>query len=169
MVSIEVLPATSATWNDVMETAPAFAADAGPLLEAGSKIVATLRKDGSPRISAIDMRLVEGHAVLMLMPHSQKVRDIRRDPRVAVHASSHASADMASWPGDAKLCGRAVQADPVTAARLRDAIGAPEEVAGDPVFVVDITEVVITRPAPGGDQVEVILWKGGDVRRMQAR
>ncbi|GAB2837967.1 pyridoxamine 5'-phosphate oxidase family protein [Actinocorallia aurea] len=161
-----------ATWNDVIESAPEFAEDAAALFGAHKhKTIATLRKDGGPRISGIEMEFVEGQAVVGMMPQSLKARDIRRDPRVAVHSTSEDpdQADPAAWPGDAKISGRAVEvADPAEAAALLKAMGAPEEVAGSPVFVLDIAEVVVTRVAPSAQYLDVFLWKDGQVRQMRA-
>ncbi|ROO88364.1 pyridoxamine 5'-phosphate oxidase [Actinocorallia herbida] len=162
-----------ATWSEVIESAPEFAADAAALFGAHKhKTIATLRKDGGPRISGIEMELVEGEAVVGMMPQSLKARDVRRDPRVAIHSGSEDpdNANPTAWPGDAKISGRAVEvADPAKAAALLKAMGAAEEVAGSPVFVLDITEVVVTRVAASAEYLDVLLWKEGQVRQMRAQ
>ncbi|MDX6741246.1 pyridoxamine 5'-phosphate oxidase family protein [Actinocorallia sp. A-T 12471] len=161
-----------ATWNDVIETAPEFAADARALFDAHKhKTIATLRKDGGPRISGIELELAGGEAVFGMMPQSLKARDIRRDPRVAVHSGS-ADPDPenpTAWPGDAKISGRTVEvADRELARALFKAMGAPEEVWESPIFVLDIAEVVVTRVAPSAEYLDVLLWKDGHVTTFRA-
>ena len=43
--------------------------------------LATLRSDGSPRISPMEPRIFEGRLVLVGMPNTTKFRDLARDPR----------------------------------------------------------------------------------------
>lgn len=161
-----------ATWSDVVETAPEFAESVRALFDAHKhKTMATLRRDGSPRISGIELELVAGQAVFGMMPESLKARDVARDPRVAVHSGSAEpdQADPASWPGDAKISGRAVRVtDPEEARALFRAMGAPEEAHGGPVFVLDLTEVVFTRVAPSAEHLDVTLWKDGRLKEMRA-
>ncbi len=152
-------------WNDVAETAPDFAEAVRRLFDAHKhKTMATLRKDGSPRISGIEMAFVRGEVVLGMMPDSLKARDVRRDGRIAIHSGS-VDADTEhpeDWPGDAKISGVATEvADRAEATALLKEMGAPEEVQGSPVFRVEPREVVLTRVAPGGEHLEVRLWKDG--------
>lgn len=152
-------------WNDVTETAPDFAKEVQALFDAHKhKTMATLRRDGSPRISGIEMEFVNGAVVVGMMPDSLKARDLRRDGRVAVHSGSVLPDpdDPASWQGDAKLSGRAVEiADRDEAVAVLKAMGAPEEVHDGLVFRIEPHEVVLTRVAEGGRHLEVRLWKEG--------
>lgn len=50
-------------------------------------VLATLRKDGSPRTSGIEARFLNGELWLGMMPDSLKVLDLRRDPRFALQAN----------------------------------------------------------------------------------
>ena len=52
------------------------------------KVLATLRADGSPRVSGIEMQFVAGEPWLAGMPDSVKFADLRRDPRFALHSGS---------------------------------------------------------------------------------
>src|SRR5690349_3584442 len=74
------------------------------------KTLATIRKDGSPRISGIEIQFEQGQIVLGMMPESRKLADLRRDPRVAIHSpTDDPPLDRpAAWRGEAKISGRAV-------------------------------------------------------------
>lgn len=154
-------------WNDVTRTAPDFAEAVRRIFDAHKhKTMATLRRDGSPRISGIELSFAEGSIVLGMMPASMKARDVRRDGRVAVHSASAEPDpdDPAAWPGDAKISGVAREVeDPAEAVALLRAMGAPEAVHGSPVFRLEPHEVVLTRVAPSGDHLDVLLWKDGDL------
>ena len=43
------------------------------------KTLATVRKDGSPRISGIEVEFANGELFLGMMPDSLKLRDLERD------------------------------------------------------------------------------------------
>lgn len=142
-----------ARWDDVAAVEPDFAARVRQVFEARRhKTMATLRKDGSPRISGIETQFADGEVWLGMMPDSVKARDLRRDPRVAVHSASDdpPTDDPGAWGGDAKLAGRAVAApDP----RQPDA--PPNR------FRVDISEVVLTRIGTPADHLVIESWHEG--------
>lgn len=123
------------SWQAVEDAEPQFAARVRGLFDAGRhKTIATLRADGSPRISGIECEFVDGQLRFGSMPGARKGADLRRDPRFALHGPTFhpQQGAEAEWPGEAKVAGRAVPADgPGTG---------PE---GD-FFVADITEVVVT-------------------------
>jgi Pyridoxamine 5'-phosphate oxidase len=122
-------------WRDVERAAPEFAQRVRALFDAHRhKTIATLRADGSPRISGIETVFEDGELVFGSMPHARKGADLRRDPRFALHSATVDPIEGAEarWPGEAKISGRAVAAGPVTEA--------PE---GDR-FHADIAEVVHT-------------------------
>src|SRR6202521_5813219 len=77
------------------------------------KTLATLRKDGSPRISGIEVEFADGELFLGMMPASLKLHDLERDPRLALHSPSEDPPDghPQSWAGEAKLAGVAIEAD----------------------------------------------------------
>jgi hypothetical protein len=104
-----------------------------------------------------------------MMPGSRKALDLRRDPRLALHSASlDPPEDPTTWPGDAKLAGRAVEVDdPALKERFAGGGGQPDE---PHLFRVDITEVVHTRVGDPADHLVIELWQPGrDVRRMQRR
>ena len=67
------------------------------------KTLATLRRDGSPRISGTEVIFAEGELWLGSMWQAVKALDLRRDPRFALHSGSE---DPPGWAGDAKVAGR---------------------------------------------------------------
>jgi hypothetical protein len=67
-------------------------------------MIATLRADGSPRISPMEPRIFEGELVLVGMPGTTKFHDLDRDPRFCLHT---ATVDTEVADGDAKLWGQA--------------------------------------------------------------
>jgi hypothetical protein len=73
-------------------------------------VLATLRRDGSPRVSGIEVEFTDGELVMGMMPGSVKAQDLRRDPRLSLHAASEDPPhDASRWLGDAKISGRAVE------------------------------------------------------------
>lgn len=113
------------------------------------KTMATLRRDGSPRISGIECEFEEGELRFGVMPASAKLRDLRRDPRVALHSPTDDPPDgsPASWRGEAKVAGRAVE----------EPFEAPP-VPGAARFRVDLVEVVHTHLNAAGDRLVVDSW-----------
>src|ERR687894_470571 len=132
-----------ARWEDVVADAPEFAAAARELLDAGvHKTLATLRADGSPRISGTEAAFVDGDLWFGGMWQSRKALDLLRDPRFALH---NASEDPPDWTGDAKVAGRV---EPVTdEARIAAVVGETGSAPAGPVhlFRADVTELVVTR------------------------
>src|SRR5215470_1548102 len=125
------------SWKDFEQAEPQFARRIRALFDARRhKTIATLRADGSPRISGIETEFADGQLRFGSMTGARKGADLRRDPRFAVHSASDdpAEGDERSWLGDAKIAGRAVPAVPLGDRPLGDV---PE---GD-LFHADITEV----------------------------
>jgi len=99
------------TWQDVEQAAPEFAQRVRALFDAHKhKTMATLRADGSPRISGIELTFTDGQLTFGSMPDSRKGADLTRDPRLAVHSATVDPVEgaEAAWPGEAKISGRAV-------------------------------------------------------------
>ena len=156
-----------ASWNEIESSAPELAARARTTFDAHKhKLLATLRRDGSPRISGIEASFGDGELWLGMMTGSRKALDLRRDPRLALHSASvDPPDDPTAWPGDAKLTGRAVEVDDPE--RLRK-LGAGDDPAH--LFRVDITELVHTRVGDPADHLVIDLWQEGKgLRRMQRR
>lgn len=70
-----------ASWREFAASAPELAAGVLRLFDAHKhKTMATIRKDGSPRISGIEATFEDGQLWLGMMPSSRKAQDLRRDP-----------------------------------------------------------------------------------------
>jgi hypothetical protein len=151
-----------ASWTDVTATAPELAATVQGRFEAhGLALLATLRRDGSPRISGLEPLFAEGELWLGMMPGSRKAADLLRDPRFALHS---ATVDKQVEHGDAKLSGRAhLVDDDETFARFVAAFdrqtGAPPPPGSFPLFRADVTELSVVMPA--GDHLNIDWWREG--------
>jgi len=145
-----------ASWQEVVDAAPEFARAVQALFDAGRhKTLATLRKDGAPRISGIEVSFKDGEVWFGSMKDARKAVDLRRDPRLALHSPSpDPGDDPLAWPGDAKLAGRTVEIDDPK--RLKAMGGAGE----GHIYRIDISEVVLTRVG-GMDHLVVELWRPG--------
>ena len=145
-------------WSDLERAKPEFAARVQALFDARRhKTIATIRADGSPRISGIEAAFENGELTFGSMPHARKGEDLRRDPRFALHSATIDPVDgaEAEWPGEAKISGRAV---PVASA------GGPD---GD-TFRADISEVVPTHHNDNATLRVVVWWTpNGGLRRVE--
>ena len=102
-----------ATWKEIEQAEPEFAGRVRQLFDAGRhKTIATLRADGSPRISGIECEFADGELRFGSMTGARKGADLKRDPRFALHGPTfHPEEGKESeWPGEAKIAGRAIAA-----------------------------------------------------------
>jgi Pyridoxamine 5'-phosphate oxidase len=139
-------------WRDVEKAEPDFAQRVQALFDAHRhKTIATLRADGSPRISGIEVVFEDGEIVFGSMPRARKGDDLHRDPRFALHSATVDPIEgaEAQWPGEAKISGRAIAAGPI--------IDGPE---GDR-FHLDIDEVVHTHLNPEATLLMIEWWTPG--------
>jgi hypothetical protein len=154
-------------WRAFEQAEPEFAARVKALFGAGRhKTIATLRADGSPRISGIECEFVDGELQFGSMTAAVKGADLRRDPRFALHGPTFHPGEgkEGDWPGEAKVAGRALPAGPVRSAEPSEA-PAPE---GE-MFVADVHEVVITGLNPEGTKLVVESWTPERGRRRVER
>jgi hypothetical protein len=151
------------SWADIESAHPDFAGRVQRLFDAHKhKTLATLRKDGSPRISGIEVEFKDGEVTLGMMAGSLKAMDLQRDPRLALHSASDdpPKDNPSTWPGDAKMAGLAVDAGKLEGA----------EYPGEGVrFTVDVKEVVMTRVAESNDHLVIESWHEGRSLEVRAR
>jgi hypothetical protein len=158
-----------ANWQQFESEAPELAAAVRARFDAHThKLMATLKRDGSPRISGIEIAIRGGELWIHGIPGSVKFGDLRRDGRVAIHSSSDDAGDSGSdWPGDGKVSGLAVEvvdADGLAAY----AKGAPPGPPGPAVFRLDITDASTVRVGVPADHLVIEHWSPGHpVRRMK--
>ncbi|MFP5351246.1 MAG: pyridoxamine 5'-phosphate oxidase family protein [Actinomycetota bacterium] len=135
-----------ASWSEIEAEHPEFAARVQARFDAYKhKVMATLRQDGSPRISGIEMQFTDGQVVLGMMPGSLKARDLQRDPRLALHSGTEDPVEASGVVIDAKISGRALEM--------------PGE--GHHVFHVDIEEVVLIAIGDPSDHLLIETWRSG--------
>ncbi|GDY28528.1 pyridoxamine 5'-phosphate oxidase family protein [Gandjariella thermophila] len=77
------------SWSDFHTAAPELATAVHHRFAAtGLAFRATLRRDGFPQISGIEVEFLGGEVWLGMMPGSRKAADLARDPRLALHAAT---------------------------------------------------------------------------------
>jgi hypothetical protein len=138
-----------ATWLDVERAEPEFAQRVRALFDARRhKTIATVRADGSPRISGIEAVFEDGELVFASMPKARKGADLRRDPRFALHSATvdPVEGSAAKWPGEAKISGRAI------------ALGQSTDGATGDRFRADIADVVHTHLNEQATMLVVDWW-----------
>jgi hypothetical protein len=136
-----------ATWASFTHAEPEFAARVESLFRAHKHMtMATLRRDGSPRISGTEVQFTDDEMTVGMMDGSLKGRDLQRDPRIAIHSPSvDPPDDPTEWVGEAKVAGRAV-----------------EHGGG---YTIDVLEVVLTRVLTDHLVIESWTPTGGLVAR----
>jgi hypothetical protein len=135
-----------AAWREVEASEPELARRVQQLFDAGRhKTIATLRADGSPRISGIECEFVDGELQFGSMTAARKGADLKRDPRFALHGPTVHPVEgrESEWPGEAKIAGRAILSSASS--------------DGDK-FVADITEVVVTGLDAAATKLVVEWW-----------
>ncbi|GAB3205089.1 pyridoxamine 5'-phosphate oxidase family protein [Marinactinospora thermotolerans] len=151
------------TWNDFAREAPDLAAFVRGRFEGfRHHVLATLRRDGSPRVSGTEVLFRDGHLVLGSMPGSRKALDLRRDNRYALHVNPGEPAD-GTMEGDAKVSGHAVE---VTDDAERRRLLPEQPSGGSHLFRLLVEEVAVTTVE--GDRLVIRLWRpGAGVRRFE--
>jgi pyridoxamine 5'-phosphate oxidase-like protein len=149
-----------ASFAEVESAEPAFAARVRAAFDAHAhKFLATLRRDGSPRLSGIEMRFVAGEPWLAGMPGSVKFTDLRRDPRFALHSGSP---EPDAFEADAKLSGRSTAViDDGERRRYAAAAGLPPEHMGFELFSVDLEQVVLVALNEEKTALLITSWRPG--------
>jgi hypothetical protein len=155
-----------ASWSDVESEAPELAARAREIFDAHKhKTLATLRRDGSPRISGTEVEFANGEMWLGSMWKAVKALDLQRDPRFALHSGS---ADPPDWKADAKVAGRVEEVtDPERKAVVLGDAAPPDRAH---VFRAEITELVVTGLGDPPDHLVIESWhEGRGVTRRERR
>jgi hypothetical protein len=130
-------------------------------------MLATLRADGSPRISPVEPRVFEDQLWIVGMPDTTKFRDLARDPRFCLHT---ATVDTMVSDGDAKLFGvvsdvRDPELHERFASDLFEDIGLDlRGQAFDQFYRADLTGASAVEMIDG--HMEVTIWKPGQGERV---
>ncbi|MEU6980504.1 MULTISPECIES: pyridoxamine 5'-phosphate oxidase family protein [unclassified Streptomyces] len=149
-------PEAPATWAAFEAAEPAFATTVRERFgQYTHHALATLRKDGSPRLSGIEADFRGDELWLGMMPHSRKALDLLRDPRCSLLANPGEGTGMGG--GDVRVSGRAVEVtDPRTLEWYAKEAGQPLPFH---LFRVEPTEVV--RTAVEGEELILRTWVPG--------
>jgi hypothetical protein len=139
------------SWGQIAAAEPEFAAHVRRCFAVRKHAtLATLRSDGSPRISGteVDFHDAVGEIYLGMMAGSRKALDLRRDPRLALHGPTEdpPEDDPSAWLGDAKIAGWAVE------------VSDPNAEDGSHRFRIDVTEVVLTTVGRPADHLVIQAW-----------
>ncbi|REK89492.1 pyridoxamine 5'-phosphate oxidase family protein [Streptomyces inhibens] len=128
-------------WAAVEEAVPEFAGRVRKRFGAYQHhVLATLRKDGAPRLTGLEADFRRGELWLGMMLGSRKALDLRRDPRFSLHANPGPGTDLAG--GDVRVSGRAVEVTDVEVVARYAAVARPPEPFH--LFRAELTEVVRT-------------------------
>ncbi|MER6556366.1 pyridoxamine 5'-phosphate oxidase family protein [Streptomyces sp. NPDC001027] len=153
------------TWAAFAAAAPDLAKITRERFEAfRHHVLATLRRDGSPRTSGLEVHFVGGELWLGMMPDSLKALDLRRDPRFSLQANP--GEGTGPGDGDVRVTGRAVEVDDarVKAAYVKE-VEPPEPFH---LFRTELTEVVRTY-VEDDTYLVAQVWKPGEPVRALRR
>ncbi|MFI0543615.1 pyridoxamine 5'-phosphate oxidase family protein [Streptomyces sp. RP5T] len=127
-------------------------------------VLATLRKDGSPRTTGLEVRFLNGELWLGMMPDSLKALDLRRDPRFALQANPGQGQSLGG--GDVRIAGRAIEVeDAAVKGAYAQEVEPPEPFH---LFRTELTEVVRTY-VEDDKYLVVQVWKPGEPVRTLKR
>jgi hypothetical protein len=148
------------TWADFAAGAPEFATRALTLLDAHRhKILATVRADGSPRLSGIEGNVARGEYWFGAMWQSRKALDLWRDARFAIQSGTE---EPPAWRGDARISGRAVEVvDQAEVRAIQAEIGGEAPEGPFHLFRAELTEIVVTSLNAAGDRLVIESWRPG--------
>jgi hypothetical protein len=152
-------------WADFEREAPELARAVHARFDANlHSILGTLRADGAPRLTGLEVHLGEGELWLAMMPDSRKADDLHRDPRFALHSAP----DVTLADGDAKVGGHAELVDDAhTIARFVARL--PQELpqSGMALFRADLRDASLARVE--GDEMVIDIWRPGGPPRQVRR
>jgi hypothetical protein len=144
-----------ASWSEVEAAVPQLAEQVRQRMNAHThKTIATIRSDGSPRISGTEVQFRGGELWIGSMIDARKARDLQRDPRFALHSGSN---EPSEWDGDAKIAGRMIEiVDPAEIAAINGT-----EVGPSHLFRADVTEIAVVRLNEARDKLVIESWHPG--------
>lgn len=151
-----------ARWEQLGADEPELAAEVKQSFDARvHHMLATVRRDGAPRISGTEVIFALGDVWLGSMWRSPKARDLIRDGRYALHSCSD---DPPGWTGDAKISGRAFEMkDPATIRSVQAARGGEWPPGRFHLFRLDIEEAISLRLPDPPEHLVATRWHEGGV------
>ncbi|MFC8452999.1 pyridoxamine 5'-phosphate oxidase family protein [Kitasatospora sp. NPDC057223] len=148
-----------ATWQDFEHEAPDLAPAVRARFEANKHhVLATLRRDGSPRVSGTEVQFIGADLTIGSMYGAVKARDLQRDARYALHSNP---GDSSMAGGDAKIAGHAVEiTDAVELTAYESELPEPPPPGPFHAFRMELDQVVLTTLE--GDHLLVRSWRPGE-------
>lgn len=142
------------SWSAFRSAAPELAEQVRAMFDAHvHKTLATLRRDGGPRISGTEARIIDGELWIGSMWEARKALDLRRDPRYALHSGS---IDPPAWSGDAKVAGVVEEVlDPV---RVREINGEVADLGPTHLFRLHVREASTVVANADATAVVITSW-----------
>jgi hypothetical protein len=146
-----------ASWSEAEAEAPELASRAKEFLDGHTHLtLATLRRDGSPRISGTEIVWREDDLYIGSMWMAVKAQDLIRDPRYALHSGSADPDD--GWRGDAKIAGRARELSAGEKLKLFPEVEGSE---GMHSFRLDVSEIVVVGLDEPREHMVIEFWHEG--------
>lgn len=138
-----------AQWADIEKSEPGLTSRIRARFEGHPHhVLGTVRLDGSPRLSGINVFFNDGRLWFGSMASARKVDDIRRDPRVAFYS---ATLDEHMNGGDASISGIAETLSAETVSVWR-----PESPTDGDFFEVDIIRLHLVEVV--AEELVVSMW-----------
>ncbi|MCP4086486.1 MAG: pyridoxamine 5-phosphate oxidase [Actinomycetia bacterium] len=136
------------------------------------KVLATIRADGSPRLSGTEVQFCLGSLYFGTMARAARLTDLRRDHRCALHSSStDPGPDNDGWDGDTKINGRAIEVTDGTEIKAwADATDQPIDDGQERsfhLFRVEVDELVVTTLNSDRTGLIVDLWNQAGRRQFR--
>lgn len=151
-----------ASWSEFAIGEPEFAELARKFLDLNKhKVLATLKRDGAPRLSGTELQFCLGQVFFGSMSGAQKANDIGRDPRISVHSGSvDPGPDRDGWDGDTTFSGRAVEVlDPSEIAAWSAELDLPSSESGDfHLYRVELSRVTVVELNAEREALVVSWW-----------
>jgi len=147
----------AASWGSFATAEPELAARIRQRFSAHTHLtVATVRADGSPRISGNEVRFRAGVLYLAGMVGARRFADLRARPGVAIHSGSD---DADTWTGDAKITGLAREVtDDAERAAFSGSLSQEPPGGTFELFAVDLLDATTIELTPELDALLITTW-----------
>src|SRR3954453_22926337 len=144
-----------ASWSEFAAAAPALAERVQTRFDAHKhKTMATIRRDGSPRISGTETQFQDGELFIGSMWQAVKARDLQRAPRFAIHSAT-VDPEADGW-SEAKVAGTAHEVVDENEVKRRNG----EAGASGPshLFRLDVTEASVVHLNDARTKLVIEVW-----------
>ena len=148
-------------WSELERAQPGLARLGKERLVApGVLLVATVRRDGTPRLSPVEPYVLDGELWLSMLWQSTKAADLLRDPRILVHSII---TNREGGEGEFKIRGTArAEDDPEVRGRYAQAVTADLGWTPTPgqfhLFAVSLDQVTLIRYDNATGDQHVAMW-----------